>query len=39
MNNLEIEDLNDNSQDIGKEARERLDQSTKSGKVLNQSVS
>ena len=32
MNNLEIEDLNDNSQDIGKEARERLDQSTKSGK-------
>ena len=32
MNNLEIEDLNDNSQDIGKEVRERLDQSTKSGK-------
>lgn len=39
MNNLEIEDLNDNSQDIGKEARERLDQSTKSRKESEKSSS
>ena len=39
MNTLEIEDLNDNSQDIGKEARERLDPPIKSGKESEKSSS